>query len=73
MVVLIRLAFPMIASLFIGCTLFARNSLAGQPVLQQRLMKLPIYVGLFSDVSPVLSPTTPECRACRPCLTELTS
>ncbi|KAI9638281.1 uncharacterized protein MKK02DRAFT_42671 [Dioszegia hungarica] len=43
-------AFPMIASLFIGCTLFARNSLAGQPVLQQRLMKLPIYVGLFSDI-----------------------
>jgi hypothetical protein len=41
----------MIAFLFIGCTLFARNSLRGQPVLQQRVMKLPIYAGLYSDVS----------------------
>lgn len=40
----------MIAALFIGCTLFARNSLKGQPKLQQRLVKLPIYCGLLSDV-----------------------
>lgn len=41
----------MIAGLFIGCTLFARNSLRGQPKLQQRLIKLPIYLGLMSDVN----------------------
>jgi len=44
----------MIACLFIGCTLFARNQLKGQPALQQRLVKLPIYVGLASDVSAAL-------------------
>ena len=51
-----RVAYPMIAALFIGCTLFARNSLAGQPKLQQRLVKLPVYIGLASDVS-LLSPS----------------
>lgn len=44
----------MIAALFIGCTLFARNSLNGQPKLQQRLIKLPIICGLASDVRPLL-------------------
>jgi len=44
-------AYPMIAMLLIGCTLFSRNSLSGQPELQQSLMKLPVLVGLFSDVS----------------------
>lgn len=44
----------MIAALFIGCTLFARNSLKGQPKLQQRLIKLPIICGLASDVRPFL-------------------
>jgi hypothetical protein len=49
----------MIAMLFIGCILFARNSLAGQPVLQQRLVKLPIYAGIFSDVSCVILSSPP--------------
>lgn len=41
----------MILLLFIGSTLFARNSLKGQPILQQRLMKLIVWTGLYSDVS----------------------
>lgn len=49
----LNLAYPMIAALFIGCTIFARNSLKGQPALQQRLVKLPVYIGLASDVSTV--------------------
>jgi hypothetical protein len=50
----------MIAGMFIGCTLFARNALKGQPMLQQRLMKLPLFAGLFSDVS-----VYPGCSALR--------
>jgi hypothetical protein len=49
----------MIAMLFIGCILFARNSLAGQPVLQQRLVRLPIYAGILSDVSRDISSSPP--------------
>lgn len=41
----------MIIILFLGITLFARNSLAGQPELQQKIMRLPIAAGLLSDVS----------------------
>ncbi|CDZ97597.1 hypothetical protein [Phaffia rhodozyma] len=43
-------AYPVIAILFIGGTLFARNRLKGLPRLQQGLMKLIIYAGLFSHV-----------------------
>jgi hypothetical protein len=44
----------MIAALLIGCTLFARNSLRGQPKLQQKLVGLAVYTALASDVSPYL-------------------
>ena len=40
----------MILVLFVSCVVFARNSLRGQPVLQQRLVYLPVLVGLGSDV-----------------------
>ena len=40
----------MILFMFVGCTIFARSALRGQPKLQQSLMKLPIYTALFSDV-----------------------
>ena len=56
----VLIAYPMIGALLIGCTLFARNSLRGQPVLQQRLMKLPIYVALGSDVSDTPNDGTTE-------------
>ena len=46
-----QIAYPMIMSLLIGCVLFARNSLRGQPKLQQRLVKLAVYTALGSDVS----------------------
>lgn len=36
--------------LLIGSVLFARNSLKGQPKLQQRLVKLAVYTALGSDV-----------------------
>lgn len=45
--------YPIIAITFIGCTLFARNCLKGQPRLQQRLMLIPIAAGLLSDVRPL--------------------
>jgi hypothetical protein len=48
---LMSVAYPMIMVLLIGCVLFARNSLKGQPKLQQRLVKLAVYVALGSDVS----------------------
>ena len=44
-------AYPMVLFMFVGCTIFARSALRGQPKLQQSLMKLPIYTALFSDVS----------------------
>jgi hypothetical protein len=44
----------MIMVLLIGCVLFAKNSLRGQPKLQQRLVKLAVYTALGSDVSPFL-------------------
>jgi len=49
-----KIAYPMIMVLLIGCVLFARNSLKGQPKLQQRLVKLAVYTALGSDVSPFL-------------------
>jgi hypothetical protein len=48
------IAYPMIMVLLIGCVLFARKSLRGQPKLQQRLVKLAVYTALGSDVSPFL-------------------
>lgn len=48
-------SYLMIAAMFIGVVLFAKFSLHGQPRLQQKLVKLPIYVGLFSDASLVSS------------------
>jgi len=45
------IAYPMIGALLVGCVLFARNSLRGQPKLQQRLVNLAVYVALASDVS----------------------
>jgi hypothetical protein len=50
-----KIAYPMIMVLLIGCVLFARNSLRGQPKLQQRLVKLAVYTALGSDVSVVLT------------------
>jgi len=49
-----KIAYPMIMVLLIGCVLFARNSLKGQPKLQQRLVKLAVYTALSSDVSAFL-------------------
>lgn len=40
----------MIILLFVGCTLFARNSLRGQPKLQQQLVNLIVFTGFLSDV-----------------------
>jgi hypothetical protein len=48
----------MIGALLVGCVLFARNSLRGQPKLQQRLVSLAVYVALASDVS--FSPPSPS-------------
>ena len=40
----------MIIFMFVGSVLFARNSLKGQPRLQQRLVNLIVFTGFFSDV-----------------------
>jgi hypothetical protein len=48
----------MILFMFVGCTIFARTALRGQPKLQQSLMKLPIYTALFSDVGVFFIPTS---------------
>jgi hypothetical protein len=40
----------MIIFMFCGGVLFARNSIAGQPRLQQRLVNLIVFTGFFSDV-----------------------
>lgn len=42
--------YPMIILLFVGGVLFARNSLRGQPKLQQRLVNLIVFTGFVSDV-----------------------
>jgi hypothetical protein len=49
-----KIAYPMIMVLLIGCVLFAKNSLRGQPQLQQRLVELAVYTALGSDVSTFL-------------------
>jgi len=49
-----QIAYPVIMVLLVGCVAFARNSLRGQPKLQQRLVKLAVYSALSSDVRPFL-------------------